>query len=68
MVIQCQNIFAGGLSGEVSQRPLYNEHGLEKLNDSTTSQFYRGTHKIYLITQLLNLRNRIEILSSYDSI
>ena len=49
------------LHGDVN---LFNEQGLEKLNDLTTSQFYRSTNKKNFITQLLNLRNRVEVLSS----
>ena len=49
------------LHGDVN---LFYEQGLEKLNDLTTSQFYRSTNKTNFITQLLNLRNRDEVVSS----
>ena len=47
------------LHGDIN---IFNEQGIEKLNDLTTSQFYRSTNKKNFIKQLINLRNRLEVL------
>lgn len=51
------------LHGDIN---MYNEQGIEKLNDLTTSQFYRNTNKKKFIRQLINLRNRLEILEKNE--
>lgn len=38
---------------------LFNEQALEKLNDITTSQFFRSTNKKNYVKQLINIRNRL---------
>ena len=48
------------LYGDVN---LFNQQGLEKLNDQTTTQFFRGTNKKEYLKQLLNKRNRMEVNS-----
>ena len=39
----------------------YSQQGLEKLNDLTTSQFFRGTNKKNFLKQILEKRNRLEL-------
>jgi hypothetical protein len=39
---------------------VFNQQGLEKLNDQTTTQFFRGTNRKEFLKQLLNKRNRIK--------
>ena len=46
------------LHGDVN---IYSQQGLEKLNDMTTSQFFRSTNKKNFLKQLLEKRNRLEL-------
>ena len=41
----------------------YSQQGLEKLNDITTSQFFRSTNKKGSLKQILEKRNRLELYS-----
>jgi hypothetical protein len=46
---------------------LFSMQGLEKLNDSSTISFYSSTNKHEdFITQLMNKRNRLEIMQAWN--